>query len=159
MRYLGQGYEVEVPLPEGNPADVFAQLSSRFARAYAAIFGMSFADREVEIVAWKVEVQGAAPGGGATYRLRTPARSGPALRGHRPAYFPELGGKVSCAVYDRYRLAAGAMISGPALVEEAESTCVIAPGDRATIDATGHLVIDISVSPTAAPAAAETERA
>jgi N-methylhydantoinase A len=159
MRYLGQGYEVEVRLPDGDPARALAELPSRFASAYAAIFGMSFADREVEIVAWKVEVQGAAPGANAAYRLRTPATAGSALRGHRPAYFPELDGKVSCPVYDRYRLAAGAAIDGPALVEEAESTCVIGPGDRAHIDASGHLVIDVGAPATTSAATAVAQEA
>lgn len=155
MRYLGQGYEVEVLLPdrsiEGDPAAVLASLDDRFGAAYAAIFGMSFSDREIEIVAWKVEVQGPVPGGDAIYRLRTTASTGDALRGHRPAYFPELG-RVRTPVYDRYRLARGATIDGPALVEENESTCVIGPGDRAHVDAAGHLVIDIAAAP--APAAA-----
>jgi N-methylhydantoinase A len=159
MRYLGQGYEVEVPLPEGDPARVLAELPARFGAAYAAIFGMSFADRAIEIVAWKVEVQGATPGGDAAYRLRTRGGTGAALRGYRPAYFPELHGKVRCPVYDRYRLAAGASIDGPALVEEAESTCVIGPGDRAHLDATGHLVIDIGVGATPAVAVAAAQEA
>lgn len=155
MRYVGQGYEVEVLLPRGDYAAGLAGLATRFASAYAAIFGMSFTDREVEIVAWKVEVQGTAPGGSATYRLRTPGAAGSALRGHRPAYFPDLHGRVSCPVYDRYRLAPGATIDGPALVEEAESTCVIGPGDRAHVSAAGHLVIDIGVGAVAtAPAPA-----
>ncbi len=143
MRYFGQGYEVEVLLPDVPTAQALAELPARFATAYTTIFGMSFTDREVEIVAWKVEVQGAVPGGDTPYRLRTPATAGDALRGHRPAYFPELRGKVSCPVYDRYRLAPGATLDGPALVEEAESTCVVGPGDRARIDNAGHLVIDI----------------
>ncbi len=157
MRYVGQGYEVEVLLPHGDHAAALATLATRFASAYAAIFGMSF-DREVEIVAWKVEVQGAVPGGGATYRLRTPGSGGDALRGHRPAYFPELGGTVSCPVYDRYRLVPGTAIDGPALVEETESTCVVGPGDRAQVNAAGHLVIDIgvgAVAPASMPALQE----
>jgi len=146
MRYAGQGYEVEVAVPEDDPAAALAGLGARFAAAYAAIFGMSFTDREVEIVAWKVEVQGAVPGGDKSYRLRTPEGAGAALRGHRPAYFPDLRGKVACPVYDRYKIPSGAVIEGPALVEEAESTCVIGPGDRAHLDAAGHLVIDIGVA-------------
>jgi N-methylhydantoinase A/oxoprolinase/acetone carboxylase beta subunit len=72
MRYVGQGYEVEVLLPEGEADATFASLAQRFNAAYAAIFGMSFDDREIEIVAWKVEVQGDVPGGYEAYRLRTP---------------------------------------------------------------------------------------
>jgi N-methylhydantoinase A len=141
MRYEGQGYEVEVAAPAGDAAAVLAALPQRFAEAYSAIFGTSFNDRGIEIVAWKVAVQGEAPGGSAAYRLRTPSGGVSALRGRRPAYFVD--GYIDCAVYDRYGLAPGARVEGPALIEEAESTCVLAPGDVAQVDADLNLVIDI----------------
>ncbi|MBA3507461.1 MAG: hydantoinase/oxoprolinase family protein [Betaproteobacteria bacterium] len=143
MRYEGQGYEVEVQVPEGESAAALAALPQLFAGAYATIFGMSFADRAIEIVAWKVEVQGPVPGGSGAYRLRTAASTGNAMRTRRSAYFPENDGYVDCAIYDRYGLAPGATLEGPALVEEAESTCVLAPGDVAHVDAQLNLVIDI----------------
>jgi len=46
-------------------------------------------------------------------------------------------------VYDRYGLAPGDAIDGPALAEEAESTCVLTPGDRGHIDVQRNLIIDI----------------
>jgi N-methylhydantoinase A len=143
MRYEGQGYEVEVRLPPLAPAQAVAELPTRFADAYAAIFGMSFADRAIEIIAWKCEVQGPVPGAADAYRLRTTARAASALRGQRPVYMPETGAFAQCPVYDRYGLAAGATIAGPALIEEAESTCVLATGDTATIDAELNLIIEI----------------
>jgi N-methylhydantoinase A len=146
MRYEGQGYEVEVRVPPLDAARALAELPERFANAYAAIFGMSFADRPVEIIAWKCEVQGPAPGEDAAYRLRTTATSANALRGRRPVYLPETNGYADCPVYDRYGLAPGAQVAGPALIEEAESTCVLAPGDRALVDDQRNLIIDIGGS-------------
>ncbi len=58
MRYEGQGYEVEVLVPQDPPAIAFPQLPSLFAAAYAKLFGLSFDDRGIEIVAWKVEARG-----------------------------------------------------------------------------------------------------
>jgi N-methylhydantoinase A len=46
-------------------------------------------------------------------------------------------------VYDRYALAPGAVFEGPALVEERESTCVVGPGARVTVDAFRNLVIEL----------------
>ena len=143
MRYEGQGYEVEVVVPQSPNAQAMGQLPELFAKAYETIFGMSFNDRAVEIVAWKCEVQGPIPGLDAVYRLRTMTNSQEALRGHRPVYLPEDGGHIECPVYDRYALAAGATVNGPALIEEVESTCVLAPGDVANIDEQLNLVIDI----------------
>jgi N-methylhydantoinase A len=143
MRYEGQGYEVEVRLPPMDTAQAIAELPARFAEAYSTIFGMSFADRAIEIIAWKCEVQGPIAGGDAPYRLSTPAAAPAALRGRRPAYHPEAGRHLECPVYDRYGLAPGDFVVGPALIEEAESTCVLAPGDRAHVDAQLSLIIDI----------------
>ena len=148
MRYTGQGYEVEVavplPLPDG---ELHAALTERFARTYAAVFGQSFADKRIEIVAWKVDVHGAIPGQAQAYRLReAPGAAADALKGRRPAYFGDRDGFVETAVYDRYALQPGGAIEGPALIEENESTCVVAPGDRAVLDAQRNLIIDIGGS-------------
>ena len=124
-------------------AQALAALAVDFNNAYAAIFGLAFDDRAVEIVAWKVEVRGPIPGAGSTYRLKQAPRAPQALRAHRQAYFPEAGGFAKCAVYDRYAFVPGQTIEGPALIEEAESTCVLGGGDRAFVDEHLNLVIDI----------------
>jgi N-methylhydantoinase A/oxoprolinase/acetone carboxylase beta subunit len=50
-------------------------------------------------------------------------------------------------VYDRYRLVPGAGLSGPAVVEERESTAVVAPGAEALIDPHWNLVITLPGTP------------
>jgi N-methylhydantoinase A len=47
----------------------------------------------------------------------------------------------NCSVFSRYDLAPGSRVSGPAVIEEAESTTVIGPGGEAIIDGSGNLVI------------------
>ena len=143
MRYVGQGYEVEVAVPGDDIPGSFEQLASLFLQAYAIVFGQSFSDKEVEVVAWKVEVQGPVPGGDAVYRLREGPQSAlAALRGSRPGYFADHG-YLESAVYNRYALLPGDAVDGPAMIEEAESTCVLAPGDRASVDSNLNLIIDI----------------
>jgi N-methylhydantoinase A len=143
MRYVGQGYEVEVAVPGDDIPGSFEQLASLFLQAYAIVFGQSFSDKEVEVVAWKVEVQGPVPGGDAVYRLREGPQSAlAALRGSRPGYFADHG-YLESAVYNRYALLPGDAVDGPAMIEEAESTCVLAPGDRANVDSNLNLIIDI----------------
>ena len=65
-----------------------------------------------------------------------------ALKGTRRAYFLGVG-FIDCPVYDRYRLAPGARLSGPAIVEEQESTAVLSPQDSATVDEWFNLVFDV----------------
>jgi N-methylhydantoinase A len=46
-------------------------------------------------------------------------------------------------VYDRYALTPGASVTGPALIEERESTCVIGSGDKVTVDARYNLIAEL----------------
>jgi len=48
-----------------------------------------------------------------------------AHKASRPVYFAECRGMVNCPVYDRYLLPAGAVLKGPAIVEELDATTVI----------------------------------
>ena len=57
--------------------------------------------------------------------------------------FAEAGGFVDCPVYDRYALAAGTKLTGPAIVEERESTTVLPPGVTATVDECANLVAEL----------------
>jgi N-methylhydantoinase A len=50
---------------------------------------------------------------------------------------------VDTPVYDRYALAAGARVEGPAIVEERESTTVLPPGAAATVDEYASLVAEL----------------
>jgi N-methylhydantoinase A len=59
----------------------------------------------------------------------------------RQVYFAEAGGYVDCPIYDRYALPAEAAFSGPAVVEEFDSTTVVHPGFRLAVDDVGNLVI------------------
>ena len=65
----------------------------------------------------------------------------------RKAYFPEAGAYVDCPIYDRYRLGAGTTITGPAIVEERESTTVLPPGVEATVDAYANLIVECGPCP------------
>ncbi|MBS7700563.1 MULTISPECIES: hydantoinase/oxoprolinase family protein [unclassified Chelatococcus] len=142
MRYRGQGYEVEVEMIDPD-ASTPEKLEQAFADVYARTFGLAFPGQPVEIVNWKVEAIGPAPGDGTQYRLSVQAATAAALKGHRPAWSAEAEAMVPHSVYDRYALAPGTAIEGPALIEERESTCVLAAGDRLSVDPSLNLIIDI----------------
>ena len=48
-------------------------------------------------------------------------------------------------VYERAALRIGQEIAGPAVIEEPESTTVIGPGDRLSVDPLGCLVVDLAI--------------
>ncbi|BBK41051.1 hypothetical protein STVA_10710 [Allostella vacuolata] len=145
MRYQGQGHDIEVTLPDARATEaLFADLPRLFAAAYAETYLVSFLEEPIEIINWKVEAAGPAPGFGAGYSLGEPPSgdAAAALKGTRRVYFGETGDYAAIPVYDRYQLAPGTRIAGPAVVEERESTCIIGPGDRAEVDRHYNLVAE-----------------
>ena len=143
MRYQGQGHEIEVTLPDSPEAgDLFGQLDELFGRAYRAAYTLRL-DEPAEIVTWKVEASGPAPNLGGGYTLSGPAGTAAARKGQRLAYDPDSAKLIEWPVYDRYALAPGATVTGPALIEERESTCVIGAGNVATVDARYNLVAEL----------------
>ncbi len=137
MRYEGQGYELEVAAgatPDG--------LAEAFGDAYGAVFSSIRLDEPLEIVNWKLEASGPEPMAGRAFRFDRDFVPGSALKGERAAYFPE-SGVTAVPVLDRYRLRVGAVVEGPAIIEERESTLVIGHGDTATIDQHLNLVVDV----------------
>lgn len=142
MRFVGQGYEINVPLPGGDYQDGdLDRLREAFFTAYAATYGDRAFDRKDRVtgVHWRVNaVVERAP-----FRFPETGGGGRAMKGRRPVYFPETQGFVDCPVYDRYALGAGAAMDGPAIVEERESTIVLIPGSHAMVDRHGNLIVTI----------------
>jgi N-methylhydantoinase A/oxoprolinase/acetone carboxylase beta subunit len=141
-RYVGQGYELTVPVP-GGPLDAAALVRVRasFDEIYAARYGYAQPAEPVEVVTWKLSAIGGAPRVTLAKAATSPVAG--ALKGRRRAYFPEAGGWVDCPIYDRYKLAAGLEIAGPAIVEERESTSVLPPGAVATVDEYANLIVTV----------------
>ncbi|MCK9511795.1 MAG: hydantoinase/oxoprolinase family protein [Pigmentiphaga sp.] len=142
LRYAGQGYEVGIDVSTA-PAGM-NEVPARFAEAYAAVFGMSLNDQELEVVHWRLEARSPVT------RTRDVSfdayRAGAgAEKGWRPAFDPESGAYVEHRVLDRYRLAPGDSFIGPALVEEMESTTVIGHGVRGRVDEQCNLILEIPV--------------
>jgi N-methylhydantoinase A len=143
MRYLGQGFEVEVTLPDlQNPKEVIEQIPGLFVAEYQKRYAISLIDEPLEIVNWKIEVQSVAAGRGGKYHPEE-AAGGSALKGHRHVFFPEAKAYLQAPIYDRYALQPGTSLKGPAIVEERESTCIIGIGDTVFVDDRYNLVAEI----------------
>jgi len=140
-RYVGQGYEVTVPVPAGRlDAAALERVRASFHDVYAARYGYANPTEPVEVVTWKLSAVGGSP---RIALAKAAASSMDARRkGTRRAYFPEARGYTDTPVYDRYELAAGTSLTGPAIVEERESTTVLPPGVTATVDEYANLIAE-----------------
>lgn len=144
MRYLQQGHELSVPLPDGPlSADAASAIAAAFEEHYAAVFGRIIPGVPVEFVTWRVAVQAQDVHNvlGATL----PAQGTAWASATRLAYFPAAGW-VPAPVLDRSALAPGACHDGPLIVEEAASTTILGPGDALTVDEHGNLIVTIASS-------------
>jgi N-methylhydantoinase A len=145
MRYVGQEHAVAVSVP----ADVSGEaardaIKAAFNEAHQLRFSHSAPEEPTELVSLRVSVFG---------RINKPAlpripegsdqSPADARRPSRAVVLDDQDEPVSCTVYDRTRLLAGNLLVGPAVIEEPASSTLLRPGDRAVVNAYGHLVIDL----------------
>ena len=142
MRYVGQGHEVGVKLPEGTlgPDDV-GGISAGYRDEYRRLYGREGPDVPLEAITWRVEVSAPRPEILQEETGGDPRALDEARKGKREIYLPEKDGFAAVPVYDRYRLDPGAAFDGPAVVEERESTVIVGPDSRAEVDGSRNLIV------------------
>jgi N-methylhydantoinase A len=139
MRYVGQTYEVETPIPSGKLTEAqLTAISESFHECHAREFGVSSDDFEPAFVSLCVAATGR--------MARPPAATSDAqarepVKGSREVYFE--GAWHSSPVYDGAALGEGAVAEGPCIVEYEHACAVLPPAARGTVDAFGNLIIDI----------------
>ena len=75
-----------------------------------------------------------------------------AVRGTRKVWVGAQSAYVDVPVYERESLAVGQVLAGPGVIQEASSTLVLPAGSRATVDASGSIVVDLGIAPGFTPA-------
>jgi N-methylhydantoinase A len=131
MRYTGQSFELSVPLDQIEIDDILA----RFQARYHAVYGHVDPDAPVEVVDIRVQVVGET----VKPRIEIPTREdNSALIGDRRILFE--GAPMRVPVFDRKRLSADAAFSGPAIVEQYDSTTFVPPGFHVRIDRRNNLI-------------------
>jgi N-methylhydantoinase A len=145
LRYAGQGYELRTPLDGlfvGRvTAETLARARLRFDERHARIHGHSAKDRPVEIVSYRLRLRVAVP--------KFEQREEPSSSG-RPAAHARKGERAVCfdgvrptlaTLYERDSLDLGAVLAGPAIVEQFDATTAIPPGWHASVDGFRNLIL------------------
>jgi N-methylhydantoinase A len=138
MRYLGQNYELDLPIAQDALEDGAAdRIWDLFHEAHKARFGFNIPGEIIEIVNYSATVvsRTAKP----EFHRLAKASAPPEPVGRRPVRF--LDQTCDTPVFDRAALLAGHVITGPAVVEEAASVTVLDPQHQITVDDYGHLFI------------------
>ena len=142
-RFVGQGSETNIAVPEGDFSRVERQeLRRRFDERYEKLYGRTYPDTALELVSFRVRASLPAkllelP------RLAVKGSVAAARKGERQAYSPLSKGFVPFTVYDRYLLPPGATFEGPAIIEERESTVVVGEDGSVSVDDRGFLWIEV----------------
>ncbi len=148
LRYLGQGYEMRIPLPrQALDTGPMNPVWEDFHERHRIEYGHSFPSNPIEIVNLRVTGAGLMP------RLERPAfqnGSGDlnrALLKNAETYFRVDGTlqKLESAFYERSLLPLGAVVEGPAVILQHDSTTVLPPDSRARVDETGDMIVETTM--------------
>ncbi|GIX49632.1 MAG: hypothetical protein KatS3mg131_3843 [Candidatus Tectimicrobiota bacterium] len=140
MRYVGQSYELEVPLPLALDAAALRQAVAAFHALHQQVYGFSRPEHAVEFVNLRSVHRAPLP----QPQLRLAPGHGSleaARKGSRAAYFDEYQDYRDTPVYERSRLPQGAVLRGPAIIEQPDTTTVVYPGQLCRVDASGNLLL------------------
>lgn len=144
MRYVGQTYEIETPIPAGTlDQAALAAVAAAFHAAHKQEHGVSsdiFAPAFVSL-----GVAATAPTAALPDYTRPAGENVVAMKSTRPVSFA--GAWLDCPVYNGQILAPGQRTEGPAILEYLDSVAVLPPGAHATVDPHGNLIIDVGPDP------------
>jgi len=139
MRYVGQTYEVETPIPSGEiTPQAVPTITAAFHRSHKLEHGVSSDDFEPAFVSLSVTATGATPQ--PVFSNDAGSADDPS-KGTRRVYFS--GDWYDTAIIDGQRLHQGHNVEGPAIVEYADACAVLPPQSSAVVDALNNLVISV----------------
>ncbi len=143
MRYVGQGHEIGVQIPDDIRDDGQAGgalLRQSFDDAYAELYGRTIPGLDVEVLSWTLVVSTTTS---AVAPLEAPPASPsmPTPTGTSELVEDGSGGSVEADVFSRSDLAPGVSLEGPALIVEDQTTTVVPTGFEARVAAGGYLVL------------------
>jgi len=143
MRYMGQNYELAVPLPDGPiTPQTLETLAKGFAHAHQRMYGFLAENEPVQLVTFRLEATGLVSKATLKEHPLVGADARGAIREHRNVWLAESRDFVSCPVYAREDLKPGNRFAGPAIVEQMDATTVVLPGTTARVDAWLNLILE-----------------
>ncbi len=134
MAYLGQIHAMRVPI---NPSWPRAKFAAAFEEAYRVEFGNTLPGIPVMVINLRTTVEGVRARARRT-TANGKAAGSPEPRSMRKAHF---GSWMETPVYDRSRCAAGHAFSGPAIIEQKDTTTVVQPGMTVRVDRFHNLIV------------------
>ena len=142
LHYKGQSYDLTVTVPDGPiDAAMVKYLEEAFGQEHEKTYGhRAGPDEPVELVAIQVVGSGLREGGAVPQQVKS-SRAEPGAQASRRAYFGDTHGWRDTPVLSRADLGGGR--TGPIIIDEYDTTCVVPPDARAELDGAGNIVITL----------------
>ncbi|MEE8449789.1 MAG: hydantoinase/oxoprolinase family protein [Thermodesulfobacteriota bacterium] len=144
VKYFSQSTYFTVEAPPGKLKDL-KYITANFLKAMKARYGYTLPPGivEMEIANLRIVAFGKLP----KPKLPKLSKSGrsvkEAFKEKRKVFFEDAHGFTKTSIYDRGLLPPGAVIKGPAIVEQPDTTTVMPPGCQARVDDYGNLIIKV----------------
>ena len=148
MRYVGQNFELAVPLSQGNDGKHVAfenidPLRRTFFRIHEESYGYHNPEDPIEIINFRLTARGRVHPL-VEFKGTADTKESLTAMGTRAVVF-EQDETVQCRVVHRHELSAGDEVTGPAVIEQLDATTLVYPGDAARVDNFGNLLISLGV--------------
>ncbi|MBY6058769.1 hydantoinase/oxoprolinase family protein [Leisingera daeponensis] len=144
LRYVGQAYEINVTLPEGEIDETLIRtVFDKFHAQHKQLYAHCHPHKTIEFVSGRLTATGSmsAPEMKKFKAADVQPSAKPETEGDHPIYFEEAGGYVDTPIYARETLFPGTELEGPAVVVQLDTTIIIHPGQTATVDDHANLLI------------------
>ena len=140
MRYEGQWRSLDVSV--GRPLFSLRQAMKKFHAEHERAYAFSNPNVSVEIYGLGIEAVGsvAKP---EFIKAQADGKLEDAKKGFRNVFFKEKGGFTETTIYERAKLPTGVEFSGPAIIEQLDSTIVVPPSFRAKVDEYRNIIITV----------------
>lgn len=140
VRFAGQEHTLTAPIVLlDDPVETVQRLREAFAERHRAQYGQADLSRDIEVVTVRAT---------ATGRVKHPdiraganRQAGEASPGMRQVWFSSVDSFVEAEIWSRTELTTSTVVSGPAVIEEWNTTIPVGPGQQAAIDDFGNLII------------------
>ncbi|MPZ58961.1 MAG: hydantoinase/oxoprolinase family protein [Rhizobiales bacterium] len=153
LRYIGQEHTIATPVDDaGQLSGDFAALRRLFDAAHDQRYGQAAPGERIEVVNIRLVVTAARADTLAERWLSEPWTPEPPVADEwRDVIFTDAARPARARIVWRPSLAVGAIVEGPAVIEEPNATTLLHPGDVATVSEAGHLMIDVAVEAAGQP--------
>ena len=142
-RYVGQGHEIKVAVPEGALIKADGEkIRSAFEAEYERQYHRVVPGLDVEILTWSsvISAPAAKVAKGREKTIKTAAAK---AVGKREIQFPGAERTVTAGEFPREKLTAALHVAGPAVITEDQTTTAVPPGFQARLNARGDLVLEL----------------